>query len=90
MYSYEERMNAVELNIKYERSVSSTIQQLGYPSPQALRNWFSEFQNSGDLQKTAERKKKFSQSEKQLAVNHYLEYGRNYSRTIRMLGYPNR
>lgn len=26
----------------------------------------------------------------QLAVNHYLEHGRNYSRTIRMLGYPNR
>lgn len=90
MYSYEERMNAVKLYIKYEHSVSSTIQQLGYPSPQALRNWFSEFQNNGDLQKTAERKKKFTQSEMQLAVNHYLEYGRNYSRTIRMLGYPNR
>lgn len=90
MYSYEERMKAVKLYIKYEHSLASVIHELGYPSSKALYKWFKEYEENGDLSKTSKRKREFTQEEKQFAVNHYIEYGRNYSRTVRMLGYPDR
>lgn len=90
MYSYEERMKAVNLYIKYEHSLATTIQELGYPSPKALYKWFQEFEKSGELHQHSRRSQQFTLAEKQIAVDHYLEYGRNYSRTVRMLGYPNR
>ncbi|GAB2320025.1 hypothetical protein IRB23SM22_22870 [Alkalibacterium sp. s-m-22] len=40
MYSYQERMTAVKLYIKYEHSLTSVIQELGYPSSKALYKWF--------------------------------------------------
>lgn len=35
-----------------------------------------------------ERYRRYSDEQKQVAVDHYLEYGRRLSRTMRMLGYP--
>jgi len=32
MYSYEDRMKAVELYIKYDLSAAATIRELGYPN----------------------------------------------------------
>lgn len=90
MYSYQERMKAVKLYIKYEHSLASVIQELGYPSSKALYKWFKEYEKNGDLPKTSKRGRLFTQEEKQTAVDHYIEYGRNYSRTVRMLGYPDR
>lgn len=31
MYSYEERMKAIELYIKYDQCATDTIRELGYP-----------------------------------------------------------
>ncbi|KAA4891402.1 transposase, partial [Bacteroides fragilis] len=90
MYSYEERMKAVQLYIKYEHSLASVIQELGYPSPKALYKWFKEYEKEGDLSKTSKRNHQFTHEEKQFAVDHYIEFGRNYYRTVRMLGYPDR
>lgn len=36
MYSYEERIRAVRLYIKLGKRVAATIQQLGYPTKNAL------------------------------------------------------
>ncbi len=39
MYSYEQRVNAVELLIQYDMSYSSVMRELGYPSsPESLRS----------------------------------------------------
>ena len=51
MFSYEERIRAVELLIQYDMSYSTTIRELGYPSQRALRNWYSEYSLNGDLHK---------------------------------------
>lgn len=32
MYSYEDRIKAVQLYIKYDRNAAATVQKLGYPS----------------------------------------------------------
>lgn len=37
MYSYEDRLQAVKLYIKYNLSIADTIHELGYPSRNMLR-----------------------------------------------------
>lgn len=39
MYSYEDRLRAVNLYIKLGNRVESTISQLGYPTKNALKSW---------------------------------------------------
>jgi len=42
MYSYEDRIRAVELYIKLGKRVRATIRQLGYPTKNALKGWHRE------------------------------------------------
>jgi transposase-like protein len=90
MFSYEERMKAVKLLIKYDMSYSDVMRELGYPSRKALSIWYKEYLQTGDLHKKHLKKYKFTDEDKQKAVNHYLEHGRCISRTVRILGYPSR
>lgn len=94
MYSREKRMRAIELYIKYEKSPADVIRELGYPDRKMLRKWYKIFleeQETGvPYEKRYARVPRFSQEEQEAAVRHYLEHGRNYSRTVRALGYPNR
>ena len=90
MYSYEDRIRAVKLYIKYDFSAATVIRELGYPSRKALVGWYKEFQAKGDLKVVTERKPRYSEEQKQRAVNHYLEHGRCIRRTVRVLGYPSR
>lgn len=39
MFSYEDRLRAVQLYIKLGKRIGLTIRQLGYPTKNALRNW---------------------------------------------------
>ena len=88
MYSYEDRIRAVKLYIKYDFSAATVIRELGYPSRKALVGWYKEFQAKGDLKVVTERKPRYSEEQKQRAVNHYLEHGRCIRQTVRVLGYP--
>ena len=88
MYSYEERIKAVQLCIKYDGCIGDTIRQLGYPSRSVLVRWYKEYQEHGYLRRGYERRPNFTLSEKKAAVDYYLEHGRSLRRTIRALGYP--
>ncbi|WP_299516600.1 transposase [uncultured Rummeliibacillus sp.] len=90
MFSHEERVKAIQLFLKYDCSYAATIHELGYPSVGALRKWYKEYLISGELHSDYQKKSKYSEEQKQIAVNHYFEYGQCYARTIRLLGYPNR
>lgn len=90
MFSYEERIKAVKLLIQYDRSYSTVIRELGYPSKEALWNWYNEFSQNGDLHQDFIKQSKFTYDEKQKAVDYYLEHGKCISRTVKMLGYPSR
>ena len=48
MYTYEERMRAVKAYIASGYQANKTIQELGYPSHEALRGWYREYQKNGD------------------------------------------
>lgn len=43
MYSYADRLRAVELYIKLGKRLNATIRQLGYPTKNALRGWYREY-----------------------------------------------
>ncbi len=88
MYSYEDRMKAVQLYIKYDRSAADTIRELGYPSRGVLVRWYREYEKHGDLRRGYERRTQYTLEEKKAAVNYYLEHGRSLRRTIRAMGYP--
>jgi len=90
MYSYEDRMKAVELYIKYDLSAAATIRELGYPNRKMLARWYKEYKETGDLHKHYNKKAKYTPEQKKAAVDYYLEHGRNISRTVEMLGYPHR
>ena len=52
--------------------------------------WVEKHKEYGDVKKEITRQSKYTEKQKQDAVAHYLEYGKCYSRTCRMLGYPSR
>ncbi|MDD4834532.1 MAG: IS3 family transposase [Lutispora sp.] len=90
MFTYEERIKAVNLLIQYDLSYATVIRELEYPSRRALRNWYYEYLQNGDLSKEYVKKPKFSEEEKEIAVRYYLEHGKNISKTVKKLGYPSR
>jgi len=91
MYSYEDRIRAVELYVKLGRRVGPTIRQLGYPTKNALKAWYRAYQGQRDLPLGYVRSKpKYSQEQKEAAVRHYLDHGRCIAFTMRTLGYPAR
>ena len=91
MYSYEDRIRAVELYIKLGKRIRATIRQLGYPTKNSLKDWHREYELRLDLPKAYARPKpKYSQEQKEAAVKHYLEHDRCIAATMRALGYPGR
>lgn len=89
MYSHADRIRAVELYILLGKRVKATIRQLGYPTKNALRNWYREYQQHQDLRVgCVARAPKFSEAQKQAALEHYHTHDRCISATMRALGYP--
>ncbi|HGN3393160.1 IS3 family transposase [Pseudomonas aeruginosa] len=91
MYSYEDRVRAVQLYIKLGKRSGATIRQLGYPTKNSLKSWHEEYELHLDLSAGYVRSKpKYSQNQKEKAVEHYAEHGRCIASTIKALGYPGR
>ena len=91
MYSYADRLRAVELYIRLGKRLKATIRQLGYPTKNALRGWYREYVENRDLRAQAvARAPKFSEVQKQAALEHYRTHDRCISSTMRALGYPGR
>ena len=90
MYSYEDRLRAVRLYIKPGKRVGLTIRQLGYPTENALKTWHREYEQRHELPAGYVRLPRYSQAQKEWAVEHYLELGRCITATIKSLGYRSR
>ena len=88
MYSYEDRLRAVRLYVKLGKRIGLTIRQLGYPTKNALKGWYREYEQRQDLSAGYTRPAKFSQAQKARAVEHYIEHGQCIAVTIKALGYP--
>lgn len=89
MYSYEERLRAVKLYLTLGKRCKATIHQLGYPTKNALKAWHDEFERRGDLQAGYARSKpKYSDEQRNVAVEHWANHGRCFAFTLKALGYP--
>lgn len=91
MYTYEDRMKAVTLYLKYDRNSAAVRRELGYPSSKALRLWVKKYETTGRLHaEFRTRTPRYSPEQKQAAIDYYLQHGRSISRCVRALGCPNR
>ena len=63
MYSYEERMEAVQIYIKYDLSAADTIMELGYPNFNMLRRWYKDYVETGALHKKCRTRHRCTQEE---------------------------
>lgn len=90
MYTYEQRMTAVKLYIKYFHKAAAVIRELGYPNRHVLVQWFKEYEATGDLHQSSKlrKKSKYSEEQKQAALQFYQDHGRSITLTVNMLGYP--
>jgi len=89
MYSYKDRIRAVRLYIKLNKRTGATIRQLGYPTKNALKSWYREYEQSRDLQVGYARSMfKYTDEQRQVAVQHYLDHDRCVASTMKALGYP--
>ena len=71
MYSYEDRMRAIQLYFKLDKRIRATIRQLGYPTKNALKSWHCEYERRSALPLGyAGRPSKYSQEQKQAAIAH--------------------
>ncbi|MCC7288062.1 MAG: hypothetical protein IT503_17955 [Burkholderiaceae bacterium] len=80
MYSYEDQLRSLA-----GQRVGLTICQLGYPTKNALKQWHREYKRRLDLSTGYVRRPKYSQAQKELAVEHYLEHGRCLAATNKAL-----
>ena len=87
MYTLEERKAAVALLIATNFNEGLVIKTLGYPSPNALRQWYREYQKTGTLHDKCRPKARFT---KEQIDEYYLTHGNCIIDTCRALGYPNR
>jgi transposase-like protein len=91
MYSYEDRIRAVELYMKLGNRVTATIRQLGYPTKSALKGWHCEYEQWLDLPVVyATRIPKYSRAQKESVVEHYFAHDGCVAAITRALGYPGR
>lgn len=90
MYSYDDRLRAVQLYIKLGKRAGLTIRQLGYPTKNALKAWHQAYEQRQDLPTGYVREPKYTPAQKQLAVDHFAANGRCLAVTIKALGYPSR
>ena len=60
MYSYEDRMRAVELYIQFDLQAEKTARALGYASARNIHRWYKEHKEAGALHKKIIGEKKYS------------------------------
>ena len=91
MYSYAARTRAVKLYIQLGRRTAATIRQLGYPTKNSLKSWYREYKRCHDLAVGYVRSKpRYSDEQKNVAVEHYVTHDRCIAATLKALGYPGR
>ncbi len=90
MFSYEDRLRAVQLYIKLGKRLGLTIRQLGYPTKNALKTWCVEYEQRLDLAAGYARQPRYSQAHNERAVEHHRDHGHCIAATIKALGYPSR
>ena len=90
MYKLKEIKAALALLDKYDGQVTKTARELGI-KPRTLRSWMDKrSKNIPLLKSTRNKKSKWTDKEKKIAIEYYFNHGENATITSRKLGYPSR
>lgn len=90
MYTLEERLLAVNTYYKMGQNATATVRRLGYPDVSNLTRWVKEYERDQSLHKDRVGHCKYTENEKQAAVDYYFANGQNVLQTVKTLGYPSR
>lgn len=88
MFTEEEKIRAIKLYFKYGKKLAPVVRELGYPSKRNLRRWIRSWEAGGGIKESIRHKHRYSDKQKQVAVEHYLNHGCCLAFTSRALGYP--
>lgn len=84
-YSKEEKMAAIQLFNKLGH-YTWVIAELGYPSRGMLMLWVKEYKSTGQVARKDTHK--YSEEQRKIAVDYYLNNGMSIKKTVTALGYP--
>lgn len=88
-YNLDEKLKAVQLYIKYDRSPAAVRYELGYPTRNCLYRWYKEYVDNGNtFPDNKVRNSKYTSEQRKAAVDYYVTHGKSITGTIRALGYP--
>lgn len=93
MYSKADKKRAIELYYQYHHSWSAVTRELGYPSLGALKRWVKDYEEDPKAvlaDTPRKRKPKYSDAQRQAAVDHFFDHGQFITKTVKALGYPSR
>lgn len=91
MYSYEERIKAVESYVKSGFSPKAVFNALGYPSKNSVKTWYLEYLeelDGGSRHDRYRRVARYTLEQRRTAVDYYNEHGKSRAETVKELGYP--
>lgn len=88
MFTEEEKIRAIELYFKYGKKLAPVVRELGYPSKRNLRRWIRSWEAGGGAKESIRHKHRYSDEQKQVAVEHYLNHGCCLAFTSRALAIP--
>ena len=75
MFTKEQKIRAIELYFKYGKKLAPVIRELGYPSKRNLRRWSRSWEAGVGGKESIRHKHHYSDEQKQVAVEHYLNHG---------------
>lgn len=87
MFTEEQKIRAIELYFKYGKKQAPVVRELGYPSKKNLRRWIRSWEAAGGATESIRHKPRYTDEQKQVAVEHYLNHGCYLTFTSRTLGY---
>ena len=90
MYSLEERLLAVKTYYEMGKNAKATVRRLGYPDESNISRWVKEYERDHSLHEHRVRYSKYTDREKQTAIEYYYAHGQNALQTVKDLGYPSR
>ena len=71
MYSREEKLKAVELFIRYDKSPASVIREIGYPCRATLYAWHEEYLANGCDMPSVNNYRRYTEEQRSAAVDHF-------------------
>lgn len=90
MYSIEQKKQAVKLYIESNFDFRTVYNSLGFPSPNTLRAWYKELEETGTLHDKYKRREVYSEVQIDKAIALYRQNNYSITRTCRELGYPSK